>query len=322
MRKIIEAMMMATIFAASATSAEIVPQGVAENPDLKLAASFLNNYHTLLENQQTEKDAETIRRTKEDGFKYIKGSDAAMRALTGAEDFNVAFNDGLYTTSWSSGARTLVECTFPASITLLTFSDKIDLEKLMIEYLQESSDYSYWNGDTVPNPPLSRLEKVSNTRFYALDKGYFKSPKLKHRVYFQASPTLDGCGELVNDGNRYKYEVLSNMMLTGQSAAPQTAIVTVDKYGYESELISVPFRDLFNILAREGSTPYWGVESVNGEIVKGIYVWVNNPGGYLHALTVSIPLDAPGRESVWDAKMHCYVRLDNLKSIFEEIPEL
>lgn len=320
MRKTLTALLATAIFSITGMGANIVPVGVVDNIDLKLAGTFLNTYHDKLLSS-SEKDAEMVRRTKEGGFKYLKGSDAALKSLSGKEDFSVSFNQGEYVIGWSNGGRKVVECTFPATITLLTFKDKIDLENQMIARLKDSGNYSYWEGDTIPTPPLSKLEKVKNTPFYVLDKGYFKLANAKNRVFFKKHPNLKDCGELVWD-DKYKYETLSNMLLTGQTHNEQTVNVKVDKYRYETETVTVPFNELFNILAQEGSTPYWGIDKVDGRNVKGVYIWVNRPGGYVHKLTVEIPLDAPSKKSEWNAKLHCYVRMDNVKSLFEEIPGL
>lgn len=315
----IKAFLATGILTAASAIGAIIPADISSNPDMKLAAGFLEQYKTLTDNRSREDVAERLRRAKEDGFKYTRGSDAVFSGLTGKEDFNISFFDGTYTASWSQDGRKLVECTFPATITLLTLSNKKELDNEMISKLRQAAKKS--ETLTPPTPELSKLEKVSNSDFYVLDKGFYISPKLKNRVYFSVHPKISTIGTPVFDTSRYTYETLSNMMLTGCTPKPQTVHVKVDT-GYNSETVDLPLSALFQTLEAEGSVPYWGVSKVDGKKVKGTYVWHNNHGGYVHVLSVEMPIDAADSKSEWNAKMHCYVRLDNIKSLFEEFPEL
>lgn len=307
------------ILTAATGMAAIIPNEIAESQEMKLASGFLEQYKSLTDKRNREDVAERLRRAKEDGFKYSKGSDAAFSTLTGSENFNISFFDGQYTASWSAGDRKVVECTFPATITLLTFHNKNELDGEMIAKLREAATQD--ETLTPPTPELTKLEPVPNSNFYVLDRGFYISPKLKNRLFFAVHPKIKTIGTPVFDTNRYTYETLSNMMLTGCTPKPQTVHVKVDT-GYNSETVDVPLSALFQTLEAEGSKPYWAIDKVDGKRVNGVYVWHNEPGGYVHILSVEMPIDAASRKSEWNARMHAYVRLDNVKSLFEEFPDL
>ena len=111
----------------------IVPKEFADTQEFGIASKFLNQYVSLLDKEQTEEIREILRRTKEDGFRFIIGNDTSLKSLTGAEDFSISFENGNYSAQWAArNGNSIVSCSFPANIGMLTFSTKIDLENQMI----------------------------------------------------------------------------------------------------------------------------------------------------------------------------------------------
>ena len=297
----------------------VVPEDIATAPEFKLASQFLNKYASLLASSPTEKTQDSLRRVKEDGFKFINGNDDVFRSLSGKEDFKISFNDGIYTAEWWSNGSPQLSCSFPANIGLLTFSSKIDLERHIIELLRSNPSSS--KSIALPKRQKSRLTPVKFSDFYIEDKGFYVTPRLKHQLIFTANGAEDQCVMLI-DTTRYVLESISNMMLSGYSDQLQTVNVKVSQYGYKSQKINIPLAELYTILSDEGSIPYWGVDTFDGNIVKALYVWINREGGFAHMLSVTIPIDVVGHGGLLEAKLHCYLRLDNLKSMFEEYKEI
>lgn len=293
----------------------VVPATMAENPQFRLASQFLDRYAALLDTASTEDARMSLRRIKDDGFRYAKGSDAVLRNLTGNEDFSLRFDGKKYFAEWRKGSDTILSCSFPAQIDMLTFSNKNELELRLIEALQRPD-----TADCKPNLPLrdkSLLTPISYSDYYIEDKGYYVTPRLKHQLVFEplAAPP-DSCRLLI-EGARYQLESLSNMMLSGFSTNPQHFELKVCR-GYKSATVASSLSSLFNVLSEEGSIPYWGVDTYDGQTVKGVWVWINGAGSYAHMLSVTIPIRAVDESTTADAKLYCYLRLDNLKSMFEE----
>ena len=298
----------------------IVSSDFAETPEFSLASKFLNRYATILDEPQTQDSADLIRRTKEDGFRYEKGNDAALKTLIGDEDFSISFENGYYTAQWSKNGQTKVLCTFPANIGLLTFSNKIELENNLIEEITSQPV----GNDTISMPirKTSALKPVSFSDFFIEDKGFYITPRLKHQLVFKKDTLNNEECVLLNDSTHYQLESVANMMLSGYSVNPHQVSLKVNQYGYKSQTFPAQLSSLHSFLSQDGTIPYWGVETFDGKIVKGLWVWINRQGGFAHMLTVTLPTTVLSESSQIDAKLHCYLRLDNLKSLFEEYPNL
>ena len=284
------------------------------NNDFRYALSFLERYRKLLDSSPREGVADTIRKVKEDGLQYKVGKDKDFQNLTGTEDFSISLNEGIYNAEWSKDNKIKVACTFPANIGLLTFSNKIELENNLISRLSDLQDQAIFISR--PNRLITNLRPVTFSDFLIEEKGFYITPLLRHHLIF--SPIDKERCELLVDTAMYQLESLSNMMLSGYSVNPTTVNLKMDQYGYKSHDLNVDFAMLFKILSEEGSIPYWGIDIYDGKIVKGLYVWLNQAGGFAHMLSVSVPIDVLTQPEVIDAKLHCYLRLDNLKNLFEE----
>lgn len=296
----------------------IMPSSIKQDNRFQLASNFLEHYVHLLESPRTEEVKDSIRRIKEDGFQYIIGNDKQLVNLKGTEDFSISINNEnyQYITEWSENGKTLVKCSFPANIYLLTSSNKIELENNMIRRLNEVKYKS--TGIKLPKVEKSILQKVSLSNFYVADHGFYITPRLKNQITYEIdTENPDSCLMLI-DTEKYQLESLSNMLLTGYSRNPQNMKVKVSQYGYKHQTIEVPLSNLFELLTEEGCIPYWGVDKYNGKVVNGVYLWINLYGGYAHLMTLESPIDAIDITSNHLVKLHCYLRLDNLKSLFEE----
>lgn len=294
----------------------IVPEGVKSEPKFALVCEFLDHYRNLLLAVDSQTAADTIRMAKEQGFRYIKGSDAILRSLKGDEEFSISCDDGVYSTQWRRDGRIVVSCKFPSRVDLLSFSNKIQLEDKMIRLLEGYT--AVRRTDKVPTIPTSRLKKVEYSPFYVRDLGYYITPRLSHQVVYEPLEGKMEKSELVVNHAAYPLECVSNYMLTGFSPSPIEIRVDVSRYGYQNASVSLSLAELFEKLSSEGSVPYWGVDEFDGKIVKGLYLWLNQPGGFAHVLTVDIPIAGLSSSTKAKAKMNCYVRLDNLKYLFEE----
>lgn len=299
----------------------IVPMNFLQDCEFKYAVKFLNKYADLLNTIQSEAVADTLLRTKNDGMRYNIGNDARLKSLSGNEDFSITLIDRKYTATWSEGSKTLVSCSFPTNVGLLTFSSKTDLESYMSGRLSVASQSSE---EQIPLPSRlkSELQRIEYSDFFISDRGYFVTPKLdNHTVYVIVSNDSTRC-VLLNDPAKYPIETLNNVLLSGYSTQELQMNVKLSRYGYQSETFVLPFTSLYRLLSEEGSIPYWGIDTFDGKDVTGVYVWVNNYGGFAHVMSVRIPISAVTDSAIADVRFHCYVRLDNLKSLFEEYPQL
>lgn len=190
----------------------------------------------------------------------------------------------------------------------------------MRDSLQNISQFAH--SDSPPMRKISELTKISLSDYYLNDNGYYITPRLKNQIVYRPSFMNDSVCEMLIDSIRYKVETISNIVLSGYCPAPINFKIKLNHYGYKSTEITVPFNQFFNLLAEEGSMPYWGTCKYDGTIVEGVYVWVNSYGGFAHVMNLRMPVSAITIPSEAEVKMNCYVRLDNLKTLFEEYQDL
>lgn len=291
----------------------IVPPYILRSPEFRLSALFLNHYTELLEATRTNAINDSIQRVKDNGFQYLVGNDKKLLTVSSTDDFSITLDNTYYRVSWKRAGAEYVICTFPANIGLLTFSSKIDLENSFIQKLRNKIE----DHDIIDRPcfSLDVLDKITLSDFYIVDKGYYITPRLKHQIVVAEQ---NGKGVLMYEPNSYSLETLSNIILSGYSPNDIITHTSVSQYGYKSTKYTVSYSSLYRLLSEDGSEPYWGVDKFDGKIVKGICVWVNKPGGYAHVLNISIPINSIFATSEAEVKIHCYVRLDNLRTLFEE----
>ena len=294
----------------------VVPDYIRDSEDFMLASKFLDHYHELLKHSDIESVGDTLRQTRERGLKYKVGNDSRFKSLTGEEEFSLYLTDGLYDAQWRRDGKLLVECSFPSRIDLLSFSNKVELEDMMLFKLK-NQDIENEVGP-VPQEDMSKLRRIDYSPFYVRDLGYYITPRMSHQVVYQLLGSTSNVCELLVNSPKYPLECISNYMLTGYSPELITINLNLNRYKCQTEVVTIDFRKMFGILSSEGSVPYWGVEEYDGDMVKGLYVWLNRSGGFAHIISMDIPVKSLSTSSEANARMHSYVRLDNLKSLFEE----
>lgn len=312
-----------TILSSSAIQGNLLPESVSMNPQFRLASEFLNTYSEMLQRPMTESLADSIRRIKEDGLRYSEGNDLALSMLKGDEDCFINFGNGKYEVGWSKEDKNIVVCTFPANIFLLKMSDKERLEASLLKAL--AANISDFSDRKKPVVDSANLQHVEYSDFKVNTYGYFITPHINDRiVYLQNKAAPDSCC-LLYDFMNYPYETLDNFILTGYSESPIEVRLTSRGFGGKSEeSITVPYQMLTSYLQNEGCRPYWGKETVDDQYIKGLCIWENVAGGYLHVLSITIPTEALHnfKEAKIEAILHSYIRTDNLKQLFEELDEL
>lgn len=282
----------------------------------KYALDFLQKYKELLNQPQNDTIINILRKTREDGFKYLKGNDKILKSINTDSDYSISFSDGKYNVSFLEEGIPILECQFPANYGMMTFSNKIDLEKKMaskIKNIPESFKQVTFN------IPKSKLDSVEYSDLFVEDKGYYITPRLRNLVVYTALVNnSDSCRLLTDFEGIYLLESIQNMMLTGYWNVPIDVNLSLSEYGYKKSHYHVPLAGLYEMLQNEGSIPYWGVDSFDGKIIRGVYVWKNEYGGFNHVMSVDIPIEIIKKGGDINASLFCYIRTDNLKALFQE----
>lgn len=282
----------------------------------KYALDFLHKYRDFLNQSQNDSIANIIRKTKEDGFKYLKGNDKILKKTNLDSDYSISFSNGKYNVSFLEEGNQILECQFPANYGMMTFSNKLDLEKRMASKIGIINDTLY--SGKIDLVSKSELDSVDYSELYVKDKGFYITPRLRNLIVFENSEFEDSCKLLTYNDGIYLLESVQNMMLTGRWTVPINVNLSLSEYGYKKSKYHKPLSGLFNIFIEEGSIPYWGIESFDGSLIKGVYVWRNESGGFNHVMSVEIPVEILKKGGDLKANLFCYIRTDNLKALFQE----
>ncbi len=311
---------LAAICIAQSAGKSIVPDFMLEDRQFGMAANFLQRYSEIVSLPESEENADRIRRVKEDGFKYSKGNDHTLSALPENADFSIDFNKGVYSASWTVDGKTLVECSFPAKVGLMKIENKKGLELMMIDTFRNHT--SSVANCSIPTATAKDVSKIQFSDFFVKNGDSFLTSDLSNKTLFFPLNEADDVYTLVYDPGKYPLETLSNILITGYSKGDIDLDLKIKQYGYDSTDVATNLASLYNIFTQEGCVPYWGVKETTADTIKGLYLWKNNMGGYCHVVSLEVPISALSSKSKAKASLNCYVRLDNLKSIFADHPEL
>lgn len=293
----------------------------AQNPDAQIVSSpfshAMNFISRYVEMSKPPVDTDGVRKASEEGLTFTVGNASTLRNLPSDAALNLTLQDNTYIVSWSKDGNVICECRFPANITLLTASNAIELENDLIGRL--NSGKRAGNGLRRPSRPVAVLNGIPYTAgLYSENRGYYISPVLKNEIIYQTSAEGDSIATLMLDFDKYRYETLANVMLSGYNAEPTDITVSVAQYGFKHTAVTLPFAALFQILSADNATPYWGIESTDGQKIKGILLFENKYLGFVHVMSV----EADFTDGLTlKANLSPYVRMDNVKALFGEFLE-
>lgn len=311
---ILKAALAAVILISTSASARVtVPDTMLSQPAGRWAARFVDRYIATLEAPASESRSASLRRAEHNGVEFSIGRPDDMLSMPDKADFTLSFSGSEYNIRWQSGAKS-VAVKVPAKVSAITLMSTRELEDSLVSALR------CHRPDVNPSRPTAlktELKQIPYSDFYISDKGFYILPRLHNQLIYLSPADGDSCVMMI-DGSRYIPEALSNMIISGYTPFAVETSLTIKCYGYRATELTIPLDALQRAFADEDSTPYWGLEKYDGKIATGICLWVNEYGGYAHLLRLDIPVDALSKPCKAKAILHPYIRLDNIKSLFEE----
>ena len=225
---------------------------------------------------------------------FLKGNAATALALDGSETFcSEQLQLRSYRVKWQKQGRDLLSMTFDMDWQLLSGCNAPQLESI---YLRRLQDYS----------PLDTMDCLSMEN--SVDTFFTK--KMRHELFWED----DGHGAMcLVDSPSKPTATLYNMMLAPRFCRPVQLDLTFDRYGYATDLLSLPLRHWLLMSLEEGCQSYFGIKKKDRHEYHGTLLQVNRSGGYAHLLSVTIPNDVLEQsDNRIHGRLYVYVPLHNV----------
>ena len=128
----------------------------------------------------------------------------------------------------------------------------------------------------------------------------------------------DATGWHLIDSLNSPTKALRNMMTSPEFRGNPELQLTLDKYGYKTEQLNVPYKNWLQLCLDEGCTPYFGLKRKTAAGYEGTVLMVNRQVGYLHLLSVTVPLltMTSNGNGPLSGRLYVYVPLHNVDDVF------
>lgn len=208
-----------------------------------------------------------------------------------------------YRSTWSRDGKTLLQMVYDMNWQMMSGCSigelEKDLEKRLLRHQTEKVD-------TLP---------VKGT--------YIMSPVIKNDLYL-ADKGLKGANgrTYVFDKAQFSRSV-ANMMLAEDLPVDVDLKITVNRYDYITDVVTVPLHRYLNFCrTEEGCTAYFGLKDVKDDVATGILLFVNSSGGFMHMLSVTVDRKVIEKaKGTVNATLLPYIPLHNVKKEYLNLTE-
>lgn len=220
-----------------------------------------------------------------------------------------------YRVCWSLEDKQVLSLLFDMDYQVLSGCNAIELES---NFLRKARRFKR-PADTPLMPLPYELDKCTDNYYIEEGSNYIISAIRNDLFYFKDST---GVWSLLCNSSK-PYWSAFNMMLSPDSIGKFTIDVNFDKYGYQTELFTIPACDLVLMAKMMGCTPYFAVKTRTQNSIKGTLFMPNPDQGYCHMLTVEIPIDIMNaRKGVIQGRLFVYVPLHNISDHYFEFQNI
>lgn len=241
---------------------------------------------------------------------FVVGNARTALNFRGDEQFTEESIDmKRYRATWTRDGREVLTVSFDMDYEMMSGCNAIELEEQFVSRLKRF----------VPaQTPLPCVPTVPDSTDVCVVEGdSFLIREMRNDLFLER----DSAGWHLINRMESPERTLSNMMLS-PLFEPQSAVqLMVDKYGYASESVEIPYRHFLLMAIEEGCTPYFGVKTKNADgTYSGTLMLVNRRGGYVHMLSVTVPVASlsAGSEAVFSGRLLLYIPIFNVSDRFFE----
>ena len=239
---------------------------------------------------------------------FIKGNAQTPLSFNGKEEYSEERIDyRKYRSSWSRANNLALRITFDMDYKMMSGCNAIELENRFLTCLRRFERHEH---DTVANTlPLTEGYDV-----YVVEGDTFLIREMNNELLFEH----DEDGWHLADSLSRPTKSLRNMMTSLEFRGEPQLMLTLDKYGYETEQLEVPYKNWLQMCMDEGCIPYFGIKHKTPTGYDGTVLMVNRHAGFLHMLSIAISSEnmAKSGNGIITGRLHVYIPLHNVDDIF------
>ena len=269
--------------------------------------NFLERYFLQLDYPQTDRPQNKMLR--EDRVKFEVGSPEKVATLQKDCSFSYSFEHNRYIATWSHDGQPVLSVSFPANHELISGENKIDSENYVEEDIRASQP-----GPSIPvNKEL--LTSTIQKNYFIKPGGTYLKKQLTSDLYYQQTDSIFSL--IFNES--HPLESAANMMLSSDNPLSFNLKIKQVMYGYKKKFFDAPLRNWIAYCQNNGCELYFGVESLDQEMIRVSVIAVNDAEKYNHVLFVMIPLKAisQGFGDI-EAQLETFIPMQNVTNLFEK----
>ena len=267
---------------------------------------FLERYLLTLQYPPTIKTIQQMLR--DDQVSIEHGSIASVAQIRADDEFSYNLTLNRYTVTWKRDGKRLLQLSFPADFELLYGTTQIEAEQ------QVESDIRNSTATEAPKVNAEELTATTLPDYYLRKGSFYLAEDLNDNRYYHRDST--GAFQLVYSAS-HPLESAANMMTIGGKANGIDMEVTEILYGFQEKRFVVNAGQWIAYCQQSGCTLYYGTEKMDSAQIEATVVAVNTYGGYVHLLSVNIPLSVfDGSGDTIHATLYPFIPTHNVRNLF------
>jgi hypothetical protein len=259
----------------------------------------------LLERQLTGLDGAIMHKLQNEHVYFIIGSaQTAMKLDTldvnGFSEERVDLKS--YRTTWVRNGREVLKITFDMDFQMLSGCDAMELERRYATRLVR------FQPDVLPPNTTTDFPVDANSYVQKGDTLFIK--EMRNDLYYEQGN--NGWQLSCNPQNPNQF--LNNMLISPYFQGNPILKLSLKKYTYEDEGITLPYRKWLLMCQKEGCITYFGIKEKTTNGYTGTVVAVNRRAGFAHLLSVEVDeqtLQKKGNGTI-NARLYIYIPLHNV----------
>ena len=257
----------------------------------------------LLEENLYTKNSEDKIRMQWDKVFYLVGNPKEINDIDSTCNFSCSYEElHTYDVRWYGDNEVKLRMKFDMDYQLLRGCSIGELESNFIRRITRINN--------LHRIPTQQIAFPDNGDKYILNGDYFISPIIRNDVYFTKK---GNSWQLVRDKKRVMHSI-SNLLIFPVEDMKNDIKMSVKGYDINSDTIKINYLSLLSFCVDEGCRPYFGFKQKENESLSGTVFFVNKKAGYLHMLSVRVPVGIieEGKESVITGELFLYIPLFNV----------